>query len=122
MSTIITGTELSVASVNFTEKVSTTIANTFTAPQRAAITAEDNTIDFTAGNNFSLTATAGLMATPVVTGCTGQSGNITIYSAENITGWDALYKFKNVPTGLTGEEVFGYFIESETQIRIGRMV
>lgn len=54
-------------------------------------------------------------------GCTGQSGVITITTAENITGWDAIFKFKTVPIGLTGIERFGYFIESETSIAIGRV-
>jgi len=94
-------------------------ANTFTAPQRTSISAEDNIIDFTTNNNFTLNATAAVMGTPTVTGCVGQSGTIVISTAENITGWDALYKFKTTPTGLTGEEVFAYFIENLTTIRIG---
>lgn len=99
----------------------TTEAHTFTTPQRTSITTEDNIIDFTVNNNFTLNATTTLMGTPTLTSCTGQSGVIIITSAENITGWDAYYKFKIVPTDLEGEEVLAYFIESETSIRIGRV-
>lgn len=96
-------------------------AKTFTAPQRTSITSEDNAIDFTVNNNFALTATAANITVTSVVGCTGQSGLITITTAENITGWDTLFKFRGdvVPTGLTGVERFAYFVESETSIAIG---
>ena len=99
----------------------TDVAQTFTAPQRTSITAEDNTIDFTSNNNFSLTATAANITVSSLTGCTGQEGVITIASAENITGWGTEFVFKNVPTGLSGTERFAYFVESETVIAIGRV-
>jgi len=89
---------------------------------RTSVTAEDNTIDFRTGTHFTLTATAAAMGTPTVTGCTGQEGTITITSSENITGWDGLYYFPQdtIPADLTGIEFFGYVVESETNIRIGR--
>ncbi len=94
---------------------------TFTAPIRTSITSEDNNIDFTQNNNFTLTAAATSMGGTVLTGCTGQQGVITILSAENITGWDASYNFKTIPVDLSGTERFGYFIESESSIAIGRV-
>lgn len=99
--------------------VKTGVANTFTAPQRTSITAEYNAIDFTANNNFEITATAANITVANITGCTGQGGEIKIHNAENITGWGTEFKFKTVPTGLTGTERFGYIIESETEIGIG---
>ena len=96
-------------------------SHTFTLPQRTTITPDDNNIDFTQSNNISLTATSTDIGTPTVTGCTGQAGVIIISSAENITGWDSIYNFKTIPTDLIGEEVFSYFIQSETIIRIGRL-
>ena len=107
------------------DTVKSDIATTFTAAQRVSATTEDNIIDFTQNNNFSLTATAADMGTPTVTGCTGQSGMIKITEGTNLTGWDALYKFKNVPdlslsTGVI-IEYFAYYIESETSIIMGRV-
>jgi len=102
-------------------KASKGAANTFTAPQRSSIGAEDNAIDFSTDNNFSLTATAANITATNVDLCLGQSGVITILSAENITGWGAEFKFRGdtPPINLTGTEVFAYFIDSTTTIRIG---
>lgn len=91
---------------------------TFTGNLRTSSHSDDNNIDFTLSNNISLTATATSMGTATTTGCTGQSGYITITTAENITGWDAKYVFKTTPVGLTGVERFGYFVESESIIAI----
>lgn len=108
---------------NATASILTSTSNTFTAPQRTSITAEaDNIIDFTVNNNFTLTATAGDITVESLIGCTGQSGVIIVTTAENVTGWGVEFKFKNVPLTLTGVETFAYFVESETTIRIGRMV
>lgn len=95
---------------------------TFTGNLRTSTHADDNNIDFTVSNNVTLTATATTIGTPTVTACTGQTGFITIASAENITGWDPKYIFKTTPVGLTGTERFGYFVESESSIAIWQIV
>ena len=107
----------------YDESISIFKSNTFTGAQRTTAVAEDNIIDFTQGNDFVLTATAAVMGTPTVTGCTGQSGVITVHTASNLTGWDTIYKFRAVPSGLGGglqtTDRFSYFIESETSVVIG---
>lgn len=97
------------------------VAGTFVAPQRTYVQGEDNAIDFTVANNFETTAIAATITATSTTGCTGQSGTIIVHTAENITGWGAEFYFKNIPTDLTGTEIFSYFIENETTIWIGRM-
>jgi len=95
---------------------------TYTAPQRTSISAEDNAIDFTGNNNFSLTATAANITAVNVSSCVGQSGVIVIASSENITGWSTEFIFKNgAPIGLIGTEIFAYFVDTPTTIRIGRV-
>lgn len=84
-----------------------------------AVVAEDNAIDFTE-KNFELTATAAnITAVNVPTDV--KEGTILVHSAENITGWGAEFKFKTVPTDLTGDEAFSYFVENATTIWIGRV-
>ena len=97
------------------------IANTFTAPQRTATIAQTNAINFTLKNNFTINATVGIISASSLTGCSGQGGVIVIESAENITGWSAEFVFKDIPTDLNGLEVFSYFVQTETVIRIGRV-
>ena len=97
------------------------IANTFTAPQRTGISASTNAIDFRLNNNFTIDATAANITVASLTGCIGQSGVIVIESAENVTGWGAEFNFKTVPTSMSGMEVFSYFVQTETVIRIGRV-
>jgi len=95
--------------------------NNFTGVQTTGIdtTTASNVIDFDTENNFVFTATsANVTATNLNV---GQSGIIVIQSAENVTGWGTEFKFKTVPSSLTGDETFGYFIQSTTIIRIGRM-
>lgn len=99
----------------------TDIIKTFTVPQRASIGAEDNAIDFSLKQNFELTATAVNITALNLTGIIGQSGTIIVHTAENVTGWGIEFKFKTIPTGLSGTEVFGYFIEDATNIWIGRV-
>ena len=98
------------------------VANTFTKPQRTSITVEDNTIDFRLNNNFTLGATVANMSYLGVDECIGQSGVVVIDTAENVTGWDSSYTFKNVPIDLIDTEVFAYFIKDATTIIIGRVV
>ncbi len=69
------------------------VANTFTAPQTASTTMEDNAIDFTTSNGFELTATATNITVGVMGNKKGQEGTITIHSAENITGWGSEFRF-----------------------------
>jgi len=100
------------------------VAQTFTEPQRGAIGAGDNSIAFNDSNNFSFTATA---ANITVTNQTaGQSGTLVIASADNITGWGSEFNWgsQSEPTGLTGTEIFGYFIygaSGANSIVIGRV-
>lgn len=96
-------------------------ANTFTAPQRTNTSASSNAIDFRIANNFTINATAANITVTSLLGCIGQSGVIVIESAENITGWGAEFNFKTVPTSMSGMEVFSYFVQTETVIRIGRV-
>ena len=97
------------------------IANTFTAPQRTATIAQTNAINFTLKNNITINATVGIISASNLTGCSGQSGVIVIENAQNVTGWGAEFNFKTVPTSMNGMEVFSYFVQTETVIRIGRV-
>lgn len=96
-------------------------ANTYTAPQRTNTSASSNAIDFRIANNFTINATAANITVTSLLGCIGQSGVIVIESAENVTGWGAEFNFKTVPTSMSGMEVFSYFVQTETVIRIGRV-
>ena len=95
--------------------------NDFTGIQTTAIdtTTASNVIDFSTENNFVFTATSANVTSSNLS--VGQSGVIVIQSAENVTGWSTEFKFKTTPSSLTGDETFGYFIQSATIIRIGRM-
>ena len=96
-------------------------ANTYTAPQRTNTSASSNAIDFRIANNFTINATAANITVTSLLGCIGQGGVIVIESAENVTGWGAEFNFKTVPASLSGMEVFSYFVQTETVIRIGRV-
>ena len=98
--------------------------NNFTGVQTTGISNNPqntyNAIDFSLENNFVWTATTDNVTASNLTA--GQSGVLIIKSSENITGWSSEFVFKDgVPTDLTGDETFGYFIENSTTIRIGRM-
>ena len=96
-------------------------SNTYTAPQRTNTVASTNAIDFRLANNFTINATAANITVTSLTGCIGQSGVIVIENAQNVTGWGAEFNFKTVPTSMNGMEVFSYFVQTETVIRIGRV-
>jgi len=68
-------------------------SNVFTGIQVGIITAEDNAIDFTVTNGFSLTATATLITVGTMALKKGQEGSFTVHSAENITGWGVEFLF-----------------------------
>lgn len=85
-----------------------------------SIIAEDNLLDFIK-KNFELTATAANITATGLTGTFPREGTILVHSAENVTGWGAEFKFKNVPTDLLGDETFAYFIEDALNIWIGRV-
>lgn len=91
-----------------------------TVVEDRSLIAEDNLIDFTK-KNFELTATAANITATGLTGTFPREGTIIVHSAENVTGWGVEFKFKTVPTDLTGDETFGYFIEDATNIWIGRV-
>lgn len=95
---------------------------TLTGPTRGEIKPDDMSIDFTTGNNFEITASAGAMQTPVVdASCLGQSGVIVINAAQNITAWDPVYKFKKPLPAIENIEVFAYFILRTDHIVIARV-
>ena len=96
-------------------------SNTYTAPQRTNTVASTNAIDFRLANNFTINATAANITVTSLLGCIGQSGVIVIENAQNVTGWGAEFNFKTVPTSMNGMEVFSYFVQTETVIRIGRV-
>lgn len=101
-----------------------TLSSVSLAEVKEEPTAEDNAINFAQEgvNNFELTATsANITVSSIGTISKGKSGIIIIHSAENITGWSANYKFKNVPTDLSGDEIFSYYIDSSFNIWIGRV-
>lgn len=91
------------------------------------VVAGSNAIDFS-NKYIELTATAAnITATNIPN--TPKEGKIIIHSAENIpytdesnTGWGAEFKFKNVPTDLSGDELFSYFIKNNTTIWMSRVV
>jgi len=93
---------------------------TFTKPQCTSIdtTASTNIIPFDEANNHHFTATADDVT--FTGGTVGQQGMIIIDSADNITGWDAKFKFKTTLGALTTTETFAYFIQDLNTIRITR--
>jgi hypothetical protein len=93
---------------------------TFSKPQCTSIddTAAANVIPFDEANNHHFTATADDVT--FTGGTVGQQGMIVIDSADNITGWDTKFKFKNTLGALTGTETFSYFIQDLNTIRIMR--
>ena len=50
----------------------------------------------------------------------GQSGIIIVHGATNITSWNNVYKWREVPTDLKETEIFAYFIASATEVYMGR--
>lgn len=97
------------------KKAGTTTPQTFTAPQRASSTAEDNTIDFTKTNDFSITLGSSLTVTAgSITGCDGQKGEILITDTDNIVGWSGFTWLGTIPTGMTGAGIFAYKIVGST--------
>lgn len=109
-------------SINYgTPGIDKATENTFTAPQRMETKVEDNSIDFTQGNNFEISATIANVTVANMTGAEDQCGTIVIDNAENITGWSSEFIWKNIPTDLTGTETFAYFIRNSTQIMMGKV-
>lgn len=51
----------------------------------------------------------------------GKSGTITIYRAENITGFLAPFAFRVLQSGFRGTETFAYFCVSPTHIKLTRV-
>ncbi len=96
-------------------------SGSFVAPQRTGISMAANAIDFTLNNNMYFSATAADITVGNITECMGQSGVITVTNSENITGFSSEFKWKNIPTDLTGTERFAYFIEGLSSIAIGRI-
>ena len=96
-------------------------SNTYTAPQRTNTSASSNAIDFRIANNFTISATAANITVTSLAECIGQSGVIVIENAQNVAGWGAEFNFKTVPSAMSGMEVFSYFVQTETVIRIGRV-
>ncbi|EJP75757.1 collagen-like protein [Campylobacter sp. FOBRC14] len=76
-------------------------------------------IDLSQGDNFLLDMNAKaalVLNNPQV----GQVGIIRVTNATNITGYDAKIKFRNVPSSLTANETFSYFVLDGENIIMGR--
>ena len=101
------------------------VAGTFTEAQRTNIdSSSDNSIAFDDGNNFAFTATG--VDITVTNQTVGQSGTLVISSSDLITAWSTNFDWGNqgVPTDLSGEEIFSYFISGASgvdSIKIGRV-
>lgn len=93
----------------------TDTSQTYTKPQRASATVEDNVIDFTATQDYSVTLGALLALTVgTITGTDGQKGEIIVSDTENISGFTGFVWLGTVPTGMTGVGVFSYKIAGST--------
>jgi len=91
----------------------------FASPIRHSIYATTNTVNFRLGNLLKLTATAGILGKDVMTGTSGQKGQLIISSAENLTGFDPSYVLENgVDPTLTGKCILDYTIQTESVILI----
>lgn len=76
-------------------------------------------IDLSQGDNFLLDMN--VKATLVLNNPqVGQVGIIRVTNATNITGYDAKIKFRNVPSSLTANETFSYFVLDSENIIMGR--
>lgn len=76
-------------------------------------------IDLSQSDNFILdmnTKAALTLNNPQV----GQVGIIRVTNATNITGYDAKIKFRTVPSSLTANETFSYFVLDSENIIMGR--
>ncbi|WP_069637487.1 hypothetical protein [Campylobacter pinnipediorum] len=72
------------------------------------------------GNNFVINpTTSGTLQ--LNNGVAGQSGTIIVTNGALISGFGSMCKFKEVPTELTGVEVFAYYVKSPSDIRMGRV-
>lgn len=52
--------------------------------------------------------------------CAGQTGVIIVKTAKNITSWDGLIKWSEIPINLKDTEVFAYFVVSNSEVYMGR--
>ena len=91
------------------------VAQTFTKPQRTSATAEDNTIDFTLTQDFTITLGSSLTITVgSITGCDGQTGVIVVSDSNNIAAFSGFTWLGTVPTGMNGVGLFSYKIVGTT--------
>ena len=87
----------------------------FTAPQRTTSTAEDNNIDFTVTQDFTITLGSSLTLTVgSIIGCDGQTGVIVVSDSNNIAAFSGFTWLGTVPTGMTGVGLFSYKIVGTT--------
>lgn len=100
------------------DTVKTDVVQTFTVPQKLTETSEDNLLDFTTTQNYTITLGSNLTITastlPTLAAGESQSGRIIITDTENISGWSGFTWLGTIPTGMTGLGYFGYEIVGTT--------
>ena len=110
-----------------TNEITTKYSNVFQKAQKSTTTILDDdttALNFVATNNYTVTLTADADITlDSAANCEGQSGTIIINGAEHVTGWGTEFDFghQGTPDGLEDEEIFGYFVAGESDIKIGRL-
>ncbi|TKX30647.1 hypothetical protein [Campylobacter estrildidarum] len=78
-------------------------------------------IDFTKGVHFNITLSAKSAISVSNWGSLiGKSGTITINNANNITAFNAPFKFRATQSNFSGTEIFAYFVVSNSHIRLVR--
>lgn len=65
-------------------------------------------IDFSTAMNFTINPASNGQFAISGAGAEGQSGTIVVTDASKISGFSSNFKFKEVPTGMSGEEIFVY--------------
>lgn len=78
-----------------------------------------NTIDFNQGDNFNLAFSSGTLTFTNLH--PGQAGVIYITNANAITGYGTNAKWRDVPATLEATEAFGYWIDPDNKVRLGRI-
>lgn len=93
-----------------------TASPTFTGSVTVEPSSNTNALDFTASNIHYINATAANITVGTMATKLGQEGSITVYNAQNITGWGAEFYFapdfsavtKTPPASPTGTMEFWY--------------
>ncbi|EAI2149073.1 hypothetical protein KY417_001159 [Campylobacter jejuni] len=77
-------------------------------------------LDLRQAQHFILTANAGTKIGISNWGGAGKSGTITINNCQNVTGFNAPFKFRTAQSGFSGTETFAYFCIASNNVRIVR--